>query len=196
MSSASERETSRVEDQAYCLLGIFGISMPLLYGGDKAFIRLQEEIMDISADYTFFAWKGDNEDQTNGGIRATTPTVFKESSDISIRPSSSVMGRSPWSLNNEGLYLELPIMAVGHRGLALGILPSTRAGMKDQWIAVYLRDPTLNIDGKTILSWTLNKGHKIILQKIVAHGADINARVMNGDTPLSWALDDRPDLIK
>ena len=46
MSWAAKRETTRKEDEAYCLLGIFGISMPLLYGeGKRAFIRLQEEIM-------------------------------------------------------------------------------------------------------------------------------------------------------
>jgi hypothetical protein len=42
MSWASERETTRTEDLAYCLLGIFGVNMPLLYGeGTKAFLRLQ-----------------------------------------------------------------------------------------------------------------------------------------------------------
>jgi hypothetical protein len=42
MSWASERETTRLEDLAYCLLGLFGVNMPLLYGeGSKAFLRLQ-----------------------------------------------------------------------------------------------------------------------------------------------------------
>ena len=45
MSWASDRVTTRVEDMAYCLLGIFNVNIPLLYGeGDRAFIRLQEEI--------------------------------------------------------------------------------------------------------------------------------------------------------
>lgn len=45
MSWAATMVTTRVEDTAYCLLGIFDISMPMLYGqGKKAFIRLQEEI--------------------------------------------------------------------------------------------------------------------------------------------------------
>lgn len=53
MSWASERDTTRKEDQAYCLLGIFGISMPLLYGeGERAFIRLQEEILKQTEDYS------------------------------------------------------------------------------------------------------------------------------------------------
>jgi hypothetical protein len=42
MSWASARTTTRIEDMAYCLLGLFSINMPLLYGeGDRAFIRLQ-----------------------------------------------------------------------------------------------------------------------------------------------------------
>ena len=32
MSWAAERETTRMEDTAYCLLGIFDVNMPLLYG--------------------------------------------------------------------------------------------------------------------------------------------------------------------
>ncbi|KAK3382558.1 heterokaryon incompatibility protein-domain-containing protein, partial [Lasiosphaeria ovina] len=58
MSWAATRQTSRVEDMAYCLMGIFDINMPLLYGeGMKAFRRLQEEIMRSNPrDHTLFAW--------------------------------------------------------------------------------------------------------------------------------------------
>jgi hypothetical protein len=46
MQGAFGRETTRPKDLAYCLMGIFGINRPLLYGeGMKAFIRLQEEIL-------------------------------------------------------------------------------------------------------------------------------------------------------
>ncbi|KAH8663075.1 heterokaryon incompatibility protein-domain-containing protein [Tricladium varicosporioides] len=58
MSWASKRETKRVEDIAYCLMGIFGINMPMLYGeGERAFIRLQEEIIKVSDDHSLFAWR-------------------------------------------------------------------------------------------------------------------------------------------
>ncbi|KAJ5106954.1 hypothetical protein N7456_003629 [Penicillium angulare] len=57
MSWASRRETSRLEDRAYSLLGIFGINMPLLYGeGESAFLRLQEEIIKHSDDQSILAW--------------------------------------------------------------------------------------------------------------------------------------------
>ena len=52
MSWAAHRETARVEDIAYCLLGIFDVNMPLLYGeGKRAFIRLQQEIMKETHDF-------------------------------------------------------------------------------------------------------------------------------------------------
>jgi hypothetical protein len=57
MSWASDRKTSRIEDKAYCLLGIFDVNMPLLYGEkEKAFIRLQEEILEHTNDATIFSW--------------------------------------------------------------------------------------------------------------------------------------------
>ncbi|KAF2649626.1 hypothetical protein K491DRAFT_708033 [Lophiostoma macrostomum CBS 122681] len=57
MSWAANRVTTRVEDRTYCLLGIFDVNKPLLYGeGKKAFIRLQEEMMKISHDHSLFAW--------------------------------------------------------------------------------------------------------------------------------------------
>jgi len=56
MSWASQRVTTRPEDIAYCLLGIFEINMPMLYGeGEKAFLRLQEEIIKRSNDLSIFA---------------------------------------------------------------------------------------------------------------------------------------------
>ncbi|KAG4443000.1 hypothetical protein IFR05_001531 [Cadophora sp. M221] len=57
MAWAAKRETTRVEDMAYCLLGIFDINMPLLYGeGENAFMRLQQEILKVSEDQSIFAW--------------------------------------------------------------------------------------------------------------------------------------------
>lgn len=58
MSWAAKRRTTREEDMAYCLLGLFDVNMPLLYGeGGKAFMRLQLEIIRKSADESIFAWR-------------------------------------------------------------------------------------------------------------------------------------------
>ncbi|EIW51940.1 uncharacterized protein TRAVEDRAFT_136475, partial [Trametes versicolor FP-101664 SS1] len=57
MSWAAKRETTRIEDQAYSLMGIFGVHMPPIYGeGNNAFLRLQEEIIRTIPDQTIFAW--------------------------------------------------------------------------------------------------------------------------------------------
>ncbi|KAM5539277.1 hypothetical protein V8D89_007150 [Ganoderma adspersum] len=56
MSWAAERVTTRVEDRAYSLIGIFDLNMPTLYGeGERAFRRLQEEILRRIPDQTLFA---------------------------------------------------------------------------------------------------------------------------------------------
>ncbi|PIL33598.1 hypothetical protein GSI_04221 [Ganoderma sinense ZZ0214-1] len=57
MSWASQRNTTRVEDEAYCLMGLFNVNMPTIYGeGRQAFQRLQQEIMKQSIDTSLFAW--------------------------------------------------------------------------------------------------------------------------------------------
>ena len=56
MSWAAGRATTRLEDEAYYLMGLFDVNMPLLYGeGGKAFLRLQQEILKQSDDDSLFA---------------------------------------------------------------------------------------------------------------------------------------------
>jgi hypothetical protein len=85
MSWAAGRRTSKIEDQAYSLLGIFGIHMPMLYGeGKKAFIRLQEEIMKSNADDSLFAWTSSSlEPSSFCGLLAKSPSDFKGSGNVS-----------------------------------------------------------------------------------------------------------------
>ncbi|KAJ8607843.1 hypothetical protein MRB53_040036 [Persea americana] len=65
MSWAANRRTTRIEDRAYSLLGIFDISMAVIYGeGERAFRRLQEELMRTYTDPTIFAWQSQFEDVT------------------------------------------------------------------------------------------------------------------------------------
>ncbi|KAK0751285.1 heterokaryon incompatibility protein-domain-containing protein [Schizothecium vesticola] len=57
ISWVANRVTTRVEDIAYCMLGILDINMPLLYGeGRRAFHRLQEKLIEASDDTSIFAW--------------------------------------------------------------------------------------------------------------------------------------------
>ncbi|KAJ8106717.1 hypothetical protein OPT61_g9357 [Boeremia exigua] len=59
LSWAAKRETTESEDIAYCLLGIFGVTMKLEYGegAKKAFMRSQEKILTKSGDQSLFAWQ-------------------------------------------------------------------------------------------------------------------------------------------
>ncbi|KAK7995967.1 ankyrin repeat-containing domain protein [Apiospora marii] len=87
MKWAAGRHTSRLEDRAYSLLGIFDVTMPLLYGeGETAFIRLQEEIIKQHPyDHSIFCWR-DESKLGHTGLFAPNPDYFGLSRDV--RPAS------------------------------------------------------------------------------------------------------------
>ena len=102
MSWASQRSTTRIEDRAYSLLGIFQVNMPLLYGeGNRAFLRLQEEILKTVDDYTIFAWPGakcgdlmlkklESYSEDNVSIFASDPAQFRLMGDGAWRYSDLI----------------------------------------------------------------------------------------------------------
>ncbi|KAG7294174.1 hypothetical protein NEMBOFW57_004244 [Staphylotrichum longicolle] len=105
MSWAATRQTRHTEDTAYCLLGIFGVNMPLLYGeGEKAFARLQEEIIKESNDMSLFAWRMTPEQsarQTHWGIFAPSPREFAECDGIDALVDP--MHRNECAITSKGL---------------------------------------------------------------------------------------------
>ena len=110
MSWAAHRVTTRIEDRAYCLLGIFDVNIPLLYGeGKKAFTRLQQEILRSSHDESLFAWT--NEGLWTSGLLAESPADFAGSSSI-VPFKSKRQPRRPYSMTNHGLQIELMRMSV------------------------------------------------------------------------------------
>jgi hypothetical protein len=138
MSWASKRVTTRVEDIAYCLIGIFGVNLPLLYGeGERAFVRLQEEIMRSSDDQSLFAWgltdqehkvlhapdektlyvpdyqkNPEAQPSTLRGFLARSPAAFEKSGNVVPYRNWDVS--MPYSMTNQGLRLELPV--IQHEG--------------------------------------------------------------------------------
>ncbi|KAK8064309.1 hypothetical protein PG996_008961 [Apiospora saccharicola] len=122
MKWASSRRTSRAEDMAYSLLGIFDVNMPLLYGegGSKAFIRLQEEILRTSNDQTIFIWRVPDiragQETSMHGLLAEHPRYF--SGSAKYRPLPPVVSEmsTAWSTTNQGMRLSLllqPLDGVG-----------------------------------------------------------------------------------
>ncbi|KAM5537350.1 hypothetical protein V8D89_009080 [Ganoderma adspersum] len=92
MSWAAGRETTRPEDVAYCLMGLFDIHMTTLYGegGQEAFRRLQEEIMQRSLDTSLFAWgkqfprdsRGTSDSPSNPHAHRDDMCLFAPSPDV------------------------------------------------------------------------------------------------------------------
>ena len=109
MSWASRRRTTRIEDLAYCLLGLFDVNMPMLYGeGIKAFLRLQEEIMKTSDDHSLFAWTASEDSGTiYRGLLAESPAEFANSG--AFVPIRTWAETSPYSMTNKGLHISLPL---------------------------------------------------------------------------------------
>lgn len=131
MSWASRRQTTRAEDMSYCLLGIFNINMPLLYGeGEQAFVRLQEEIIRRNGDDSILAWglkpvmehplglvPDSVRDAMKGGtspfsqltdILAKSPKDFIHCANLGYDVGST----SPFRLTNTGLRIELPLVPI------------------------------------------------------------------------------------
>ncbi|KAL8668899.1 MAG: hypothetical protein Q9168_006485 [Polycauliona sp. 1 TL-2023] len=106
MSWVSYRETTRLEDQAYCLMGLFGVNMPLLYGeGHNAFLRLQHEIAKTSDDESLFAWHGNKRYRGESDIFADHPACFMDCGRLVPVPSfvGSENERAPYTVTNKGL---------------------------------------------------------------------------------------------
>lgn len=113
MAWAARRTTTRLEDIAYCLLGIFDVNMPMLYGeGEKAFIRLQEEIIKETNDLTLFAWEATNRHeppQKYRGILARSPAEFANSSAI-LSVDDSRFG-DEFTMTNKGVRVNVGLIA-------------------------------------------------------------------------------------
>ena len=82
LSWASRRQTSRVEDRAYSLFGVLGVSMFIDYGErEKAFQRLQRTILENSRDESIFAWTSPGQ-LTSSGLLAPSPECFAGSANV------------------------------------------------------------------------------------------------------------------
>lgn len=146
MSWAARRKTTRIEDTAYCLLGIFDVNMPLLYGeGRKSFRRLQEEIVKRNNDLTILAWEDSkSSDKTSIKLFADSPAAFINSALLS--PFGDDF--PDFSVTNKGLLvseaIELRVMSVtinkyGNEMLLYALFLGTSDVNSDLPFGIYLR---------------------------------------------------------
>jgi hypothetical protein len=106
MCWASRRQTTRCEDIAYGLMGLFNVNMPVLYGegASKAFRRLQNEIMQTSFDQTIVAWRANSE---SSGLLATSPADFCNTPQLGLWYPWNL---SPLVMTSVGLSARLRIL--------------------------------------------------------------------------------------
>jgi hypothetical protein len=130
MSWAAGRKTTRPEDIAYCVMGIFGVNMVPLYGEGaiEAFYRLQVEIITTSVDDSIFAW-GRERDVGNGHFFADSPDDFWHSSKV-----VKLAGRyKPTKMTNKGLKMKLRVLEVSqlNKSDIVGSLTNFKASVDD-----------------------------------------------------------------
>lgn len=74
---ASPRVTTRVEDLAYCLFGIFDVTLQPQYGeGEKAFGRLLVELIKVTQDTGLLDWVGKRSERCS--ILPVSPSGFRD----------------------------------------------------------------------------------------------------------------------
>ncbi|KAK3328134.1 heterokaryon incompatibility protein-domain-containing protein [Cercophora scortea] len=154
MSWASRRSTKRIEDEAYSLLGIFGVHMPLLYGeGRRAFFRLQLEIMGVCDDQSIFAFLQDGQGRgLPEPLLAVSPAPFANSSDmVHIPPTANIWGKRPVPLlglspSSKTVEMEMHICPLKSSLPGNGIpeLPEMR-----YYLAILSSAPRLDLDNPT-----------------------------------------------
>lgn len=105
MGWAAYRKTTRPEDTSYCLLGLFDINMPLLYGeGKNAFWRLQEEILKQSPDQSILTWTASTSGGVNKPYLAELPSAFQF--DVR-RPEKTLLERGDIIATARGLEIDV-----------------------------------------------------------------------------------------
>ncbi|KAH9239310.1 hypothetical protein K456DRAFT_1278621 [Colletotrichum gloeosporioides 23] len=146
MSWAADRITTREEDLAYCLLGVFGVNMPLLYGeGSRAFIRLQEEIIKETHDTSIFAWSHSKTaglsqiPQVYFGILATSPNMFAFAKTLEKAPEKTSV---EYTMTNKGLRIETEVFGTQHdwQEMFMELGCRLREGSESGNLCILLRD--------------------------------------------------------
>jgi hypothetical protein len=151
MSWAANRETTRSEDIAYCLFGIFDVHLPPLYGegAEKAFLRLQEEIIKTSTDLSILAWSSENPCISPRGALAPSPAWFSGRTRILVTDTEPSIVE-PFRITNKGLRVRLPLIRTESEQMCTIVLPNCHyANKPDSLIGIRLMSGCLspNVEG-------------------------------------------------
>ncbi|KAG1762727.1 hypothetical protein EDD22DRAFT_952897 [Suillus occidentalis] len=106
MTWAAQRQTTRAEDVAYSLMGLFDVSLQIAYGegGERAFGRLIEAIMQGGGDSSVLNWAGAPAKHHASFAIPASPASFVGHPDI------VTIGRLDLMLTSRGLRIPLVIL--------------------------------------------------------------------------------------
>ncbi|KAG2152813.1 hypothetical protein DEU56DRAFT_977202 [Suillus clintonianus] len=108
---ASRRRTTRIEDIAYCLIGIFDISLMIAYGeGNRAFFRLLEEILKRYDKWDVFLWSG-RCSRYNAAL-PNAPHCYAAGCTETLPSAVDEIGDRRFALTNHGLEIRVLLLAV------------------------------------------------------------------------------------
>lgn len=104
---AARRKTTKVEDVAYSLMGIFDVSLQIAYGegGDRAFCRLIEAIMQ-AGDPSVLNWKGKAAKHRTSCAIPRSPRSFMNRRELKLDSG----GRLEMTMTSLGLRVPLVIL--------------------------------------------------------------------------------------
>lgn len=200
MSWMAGRETTREEDMAYSLIGLFNINMDVRYGqtGSSAFIRLQEELLKKGTDDSLFAWRmpgrgaGGNVSgwaADQWGLLAAEPSWFKDSGHFSISTPVSEHSRAAangFAMMQNGV--KIPGAPIELRRRYLWPATPTIVGA---WILIaYITQANKRLNSITLNCWDANTGQQLALHLIAAnsHGELKRSRCMEFAQPPQYRL--------
>ncbi|KAG2358607.1 hypothetical protein BDR07DRAFT_1489285 [Suillus spraguei] len=147
MMWASTRTTTRIEDIAYSLIGIFDVSMMVAYGeGKRAFYRLMEAIIHKCDEWQIFAWAGTSSADSAAfpeSPRGYLPLNPVDSND-DLLPSTVWRGDRNIVMTKRGLQIQVLLVdlsqeeatvyeRIGTEDVQTNAYSSYTAGVVDYW---------------------------------------------------------------
>ncbi|KAI1319405.1 heterokaryon incompatibility protein-domain-containing protein [Xylariaceae sp. FL0255] len=168
MSWLSGRKTTRMEDIAYCALGLFNVNMPLLYGeGSKAFWRLQQEIVHTTHDQTIFYWEPHPDHPEWESMLAPCPEAFSMQHRCkNIQLQHGLQDHEihyPYSMTHRGLSIQFPV--IFSWAFPLGVLSAVQHELDTSFYNRACVPFTSNHLGLSVPETTLTAGRLIHLPK-------------------------------
>jgi hypothetical protein len=141
LSWAANREATRTEDLAYCLLGLCKINISMQYGeGYAAFVRLQREILKSTNDQTLFAWSFSTQ---------IIDKLQKEAEKHGLRDDLSTNGGLSFSYGNRhGIFASHPRYFEGCQRMGFLALYASDAPVAETNGALHMQIPLIKLDAE------------------------------------------------